>query len=171
MVYKLFKSIFFVSSFLIYLTTYSLSEITSKAWSTKCSEDKKTCLAVIINEIKNKDKMQTLATAYIQIRSSKSSKENKNIPILSVKLPLNADLKKNPAILVDDKNLGDLKYTHCNGADGCVTKVVINNDVIELFKKGKTLTVFMGIYGNAKNMKIEFPLKNFSKSYAQLTKK
>ena len=84
---------------------------------------------------------------------------------------LNADLKKNPAILVDDKNLGDLKYTHCNGADGCVTKVVINNDVIELFKKGKTLTVFMAAYSRTKNMKIEFPLKNFSKSYAQLTKK
>jgi invasion protein IalB len=171
MVYKLFKSIFFVSSFLIYLTTYSLSEITSKAWSAECSKDKKRCIAVIINEIKNKDKNQTLATAYIQITSSKLSEENKNIPLLFVKLPLNADLKKNPAVLVDNKKLGDLRYTHCNGTDGCVTNVAINNDVIQLFKKGKTMTVVMGIYGNAKNMNIEFPLKNFSRSYAQLTKK
>ena len=186
MVYKLFKSIFFVSSFLIYLTAYSLSEITSKAWSTKCSEDKKTCLAVIINEIKNKDKMQTLATAYIQIASSKEKKmdlvnkdnqtyklreENKYVPVLFVKLPLNADLTQNPVVLIDGKKLGALRYTHCNQTDGCVTKVVVNNDVIELFKKGKTLTVFMAAYSRTKNMKIEFPLKNFSKSYAQLTKK
>ena len=186
MVYKIFKSIFFVSSFLIYLTAYSLSEITSKAWSTKCSEDKKTCLAVIINEIKNKDKMQTLATAYIQLATSKEKKmdlvnkddqtyklreENKYVPVLFVKLPLNADLTKNPAVLIDGKQLGALRYTHCNQTDGCVTKVVANNDVIELFKKGKTLTVVMAIYGSTKNIKIEFPLKNFSRSYAKLTKK
>ena len=186
MVYKLFKSIFFVSSFLIYLTAYSLSEITSKAWSTKCSEDKKTCLAIIINEIKNKDKKQTLATAYFQIASSKEKKmdlvneedqtyklreENKYVPILFVKLPLNADLKKNPVVLIDGKKLGALRYTHCNQTDGCVTNVAVNNNIIELFKKGKTMVVVMGVYAGAKNMKIEFPLKNFSKSYAQLIKK
>ena len=171
MVYKLFKSIFFVSSFLIYLTTYSLSEITSKAWSAECSKDKKRCIAVIINEIKNKDKNQTLATAYIQITSSKLSEENKNIPLLFVKLPLNADLKKNPVVLIDGKKLGALRYTHCNQTDGCVTSVAMNNNVIELFKKGKTMVVVMAVYAGTKNMKIEFPLKNFSKSYAQLIKK
>ena len=44
MIYKILKNIFFISSFLLYLTTYSLSEINSKAWSTKCSEDKNTCI-------------------------------------------------------------------------------------------------------------------------------
>ena len=58
MVYKIFKNIFFVSSFLIYLTAYSLSEINSKSWSTECSEDKKICLAVITSETKIKDKIQ-----------------------------------------------------------------------------------------------------------------
>jgi hypothetical protein len=41
MIYKIFKNIFFIISFFLYLTTYSLSEITSKAWSTQCSEDKR----------------------------------------------------------------------------------------------------------------------------------
>ena len=187
MVYKIFKNIFFVSSFLIYLTTYSLSEITSKAWSAECTEDKKTCIAVIKSEIKDKDnKIQTLATAYIQIGSSTEKKmnlvnkddqtykvveENKFVPVLFIKLPLNADLKKSPAVLIDGKKIGDLSFTHCNQIDGCVTNVIMNNDVIELLKKGKTMSVFMGVYGIAKNMKIEFPLKNFSKSYAQLIKK
>ena len=33
------------------------------------------------------------------------------------------------------------------------------------------MTVVMGIYGSNQNMKIEFPLKNFTKSYAKLIKK
>ena len=186
MIYKFFKSIFFVSSFLFYLTTYSSSEITSKAWSSECSEDKKTCLIVIKSEIKNKGKMQTLATAYIEIASStqkkmaliseddqtyKLSEENKDVPILFVKLPLNVDLRKKPAIVIDNKKLGDLDYSHCNQTEGCVTNVRVSNEVIELFKKGKTMSIVTGVYGNAKNMTIKFPLKNFSKSYTQLTKK
>ena len=73
--------------------------------------------------------MQTLATAIIQIGSSKQKKmnlvneddqtyklseENKNVPVLFVKLPLNADLRKKPVVIIDDKKLGDLNFTHCN---------------------------------------------------------
>jgi len=185
MIYSIFKNIFFVCSFFFYLTTSSLSEVNSKAWSTQCSEDKITCIAVIINEIKNKDKMQTLATAYFQIglasqkkmnlvneedQTYKLSEESKNIPVLFIKLPLNVDLSKKPAIIIDNKKLGNLNFSHCNQNDGCVTNLVVNNDVIDLFKKGKTMSVITGIYGNAKNVKIEFPLKNFTKSYTKLIK-
>ena len=186
MIYSILKNIFFVSGFLFYLTTYSLSEINSQAWSTKCTKDKSTCLAIIKSEIKNKDKMQTIATAYIQIASSKQKKmalinetdqtyklseENKNVPVLFVKLPLNVDLRKKPIIIIDNKKLGDLNYTHCNNKDGCVTNVAVDNDVVDLFKKGKTMTVVVGLYANTKNMIVKFPLKNFSKSYAQIIKK
>ena len=186
MVYKIFKNIFFVSSFLIYLTTYSLSKINSQAWSTECSEDKKICLAIITSETKIKDKIQTLATAYIQIGSSKQKKmnlineddqtyklseENKNVSVLFVKLPFNVDLKIKPAIIIDNKKLGDLNYSHCNQTDGCAANFIIDNDVIDFFRKGKTMNIVTGIYNNTQNMKIEFPLKNFSRSYAQLTKK
>ena len=185
MICKIFKNISFIITFFLYLTTSSLSEVTSKAWSTQCSEDKKACIAVIINEIKNKDKMQTLATAYFQIGSAsqkkmnlvneedqtyKLSEESKNIPVLFIKLPLNVDLSKKPAIIIDNKKLGNLNFSHCNQNDGCVTNLVVNNDVIDLFKKGKTMSVITGIYGNAKNVKIEFPLKNFTKSYAKIIK-
>ena len=192
MIYTILKNIFFVSSFLFYLTTYSLSETntktwSSKAWSAQCSEDKSTCIAVIKNVIKNKNnKNQTLATAYIQILSSKEKKmdlineadqtyklseKNKSVPALFVKLPLSVDLRKKPALVIDNKKLSDLNFTHCNQKDGCITNVLVNDEVIDFFKKGKTMTVIIGIYGSNQNMKIEFPLKNFSRSYAQLIKK
>ena len=187
MIYTIFKNIYFIISFLFYLTTYSLSEINSKAWSTECSKDKTACLSMIKSELKNKDnKMQTIATAYIQIGSTKQKKmdlinkndqtyklseEEKNVPVLFVKLPLNSDLRKKPVIMIDNKKIINLNFSHCNQIEGCVTNSAMNNGVIDLFKKGKTMAVIMGIYGGGKNIKIEFPLKNFSKSYTQLIKK
>jgi invasion protein IalB len=166
-------------------TTSSYSEINSKSWSEQCNEDKSTCLIAIKNEIKLKDKdeQQTLATAYIQIGSTKErkmnlvdkedqtyklSEEDKNIPLLFVNLPLNADLRKKPLVQVDGKNLGNLNYLHCNNSLGCKTSVVINNEVIDLLKKGKNMTIFIGIFGSNQNLKIEFPLKGFSKAYNKL---
>jgi len=186
MSFRIFKNIFFIISFLLYFNSSSLSKVTSSAWSTECSEDKKTCIALIKSEIKNKDnKMQTVATAYVQIASSKQKKmnlinkddqtyklseENKNIPILFMKLPLNVDLRKKAAIKLDNKKLGNLEYTHCL-VDGCMTSVMLNDTkVIDSFKKGKTMTVTVGVYGATQNVNIEFPLKNFSKSYTKLIK-
>ena len=185
MIYRIIKNIFFVSSCFLYLTTYSLSEINSRAWSNQCSENKETCISGIIKEIKNKDKMQTIATAYIQMGTTtqkkmnlineedqtyKLSKDKKSIPLLFVSLPLNVDLRKKPIIVIDNKKLGDLNFTHCNRKDGCTTNVAIDIGVIDLFKKGKTMTVISAIYGNPQNLKIDFPLKNFTKSYAKLIK-
>lgn len=187
MIHSIFKNAFFVISFLFLSTTLTLSEISTKEWSEHCNDDKTACMIGVKNEITLKDKnQQTLATAFILIGSSKQKKmnlineddqtyklseENKNIPILIVKLPLNVDLRKKPAVVIDDKKLGDLNFTHCNQIDGCVTNVAITEEVIELFKKGKTMTIVMGIYRSGQNIKIQFPLRNFTKSYAKLIKK
>tara|TARA_Y100000389_G_C17354918_1_gene460522 strand:+ start:436 stop:996 length:561 start_codon:yes stop_codon:yes gene_type:complete len=186
MILKIYKNIFLISSVLLYLTTYSLSEINSKEWGTRCSEDEKTCIAMIISEVKKNDKIQTIATAYVRIGSTtqkkmnlidkddqtyKLSEESKNISVLSVKLPLNVDLRKKPAIVIDNKKIGDLSFTHCNQKEGCVTNIVVNNNIINLLRKGKTMSVIPGIYGSNQNIKIEFSLKNFTKSYLKLTKK
>ena len=187
MIHKIFKNIIFFICFSLYLTNYSSSEISNKAWSSQCSEDKNTCIIAIKNEIKAKDsdKVQRLATAYIQIGSTKQKKmnlvdeedqtyklseENKNVPILFVKLPLNIDLRFKPLIQIDDKNYGTLNFTHCNQTDGCITNAAISNDAIDVFKKGNTMSVVIRIFGNNKNMKIKFPLKKFTKSYAKLIK-
>ena len=190
MIKKTLKNILFVISFLLYLTAYSLSEINSKEWTTECvdikNENKASCLSIIISQIKNNDKMQTIATAYIQIGSTKQKKmnlinkddqtyklseENKIVPILFVKLPLNVNLKKKPAIVIDDKKLADLTFSFCNQTDGCVSNILLNDGTVDFFKKGKIMSVVVGTYGNNENLKIDFPLKNFSKSYTQLLKK
>ena len=170
--------------FLFLFNTNSYSEINSKSWSEQCNEEKNVCIIAIKNEIKLKDKKeQTLATAYIQLASKKERKMNlvdkedqtyklsekdKSIPLLLVNLPLNTDLRKKPLLQVDGKNLGSLNYLYCNDTMGCKTSVVINNDVIDLLKKGKNLTIFIGVFGTNKNLKIEFPLKGFSKAYSKL---
>tara|TARA_B100001063_G_scaffold237991_1_gene259638 strand:- start:558 stop:1115 length:558 start_codon:yes stop_codon:yes gene_type:complete len=184
MILNILKQINFLFLFLFLLSTNSYSEINSSSWSEQCNEDKSTCLIAIKNEIKLKNKkQQILATAYIQIGSTKEKKmnlidkedqtyklseEDRNIPLLFVNLPLNADLRKKPLVQVDGKNLANLNYLHCNNSLGCKTSVVINNEVIDLLKKGKNMTIFIGIYGNNKNLKIEFPLKGFSQAYNKL---
>ena len=170
-------------------STSSLSEMSSERWSVECGEDKSRCVIGIISETTAENsKKQTLATAIIQIANYKEKimdlidkdkqtyklgEKKTDVTVLYMYLPFNTDLRKKPAIIIDGKNLGNLTFTNCNQADGCRTNVVIANDAIELFKKGKTMSVVMAIYGSnpPRNLKIEFPLKNFSKSYAKLIKK
>ena len=181
---KITKNLSFLFLFLFLFNTNSFSEINSKSWSEQCNEDKSSCLIAIKYEVKLKDKSEkTLATAFIQVASTKErkmnlidkedqtyklSEEDKSIPLLVINLPLNTDLRKKPLLQVDGKNLGNLNYLYCNNSLGCKTSVVINNEVIDLLKKGKNLTVFIGVFGSNKNLKIEFPLKGFSKAYSKL---
>ena len=46
---------------------------------------------------------------------------------------------------------------------------VINNEIINLLKKGKTMQVVFGVFGAQKNYSVKFPLKNFTKSYTSLS--
>ena len=181
---KITKKLSFLFLFLFLFNTNSFSEINSESWSKQCNEDKSSCLIAIKYKVKSKDKKeQTLATAYIKIASTKErkmnlidkedqtyklSEEDKSIPLLVVNLPLNTDLRKKPLLQVDGKNLGNLNYLYCNKNLGCKARLVINNGVIDLLKKGKKLTVFLGVYNSTQNLKIEFPLKGFSKAYSKL---
>ena len=68
---------FLLLLFLFLFNTNSYSEINSKSWSEQCNEDKSSCIIAIKYEVKLKDKKeQTLATAYIQIASTKERKMN-----------------------------------------------------------------------------------------------
>lgn len=183
---KKFKKIIQVILFLFLFSSNSYSEVNSKSWSEQCNDDKSACLIAIKNKIKLKDKdeHQTLATAYIQIRSTKEKKMNlvdeedqtyklseemRSVPLLFINLPLNVDLRKKPLIQIDKKNLGNLNYLHCNNTLGCKTSVVMNDKVIDLLKKGKNMTIIMGIFGSNQNLKIKFPLNGFSKAFDKIS--
>ena len=179
---------------LIILTVLLLAPITSSAevgdkkWTKECDKNNKKSCVIAVNSqmaIPNSDKKQTLATAIIQLgttterkmdlvdgeeKTYKLKEENKLVPVLTIRFPLNVDLKKKPLIQVDKKNVLNIPFTHCNANEGCVTQISINDEVIKLFKSGKVLTLAMGVY-RAKDKKIiNLPLKGFSKAYDSLLK-
>ena len=179
---------------LIILTILLLAPITSSAevgdkkWTKECAKDNKKTCAIAINSkvaIPDSDKKQTLATVISQLRTTterkmdlvdgeektyKLKEENKLVPVLTIRFPLNVDLKKQPLVQIDKKNVLNIPFTHCNAKLGCVTSITINDEVIKLFKSGKELTLGMGVYGKKDNMSINLPLKNFSKAYDSLLK-
>ena len=177
---------------LIILTILLLSPITSSAeigdkkWTKECRKNsKKTCIIIINSQmaLPGSDKKQIVATAIISIGSNterkmdlvdgeektyKLKEENVPVPILTIKLPLNIDLTKKPLIQIDKKNVLNIPFTYCNPTEGCVTQMVINDEVIKLFKSGKELTLIMAIYRSKNNMNVRLPLKGFSKAYDSL---
>ena len=166
----------------------SSAEINDKKWTKECAKDnKKSCLIAINSQIliPDSDKKQTVATAFIQLGSTterkmdlvdgeektyKLKEENKIVPVLTVRFPLNVDLKKQPLIQIDKKNVLNIPFTHCNAKEGCVTQTTINDEVVKLFKSGKELTVIMSIYGKEDNLSVSLPLKGFSKAYDNFSK-
>lgn len=173
--------------FLATVTLPAFSEIETKRWSKQCDNKNKTsCIIAIKKDLESKKedaKAQTIATVYLSIGTGKQKKmelvdkanqtyklnENEiNLPILFVNLPLNTDLRKKPLIQIDKKKVSDLEYLHCNAVEGCKAAVVVNEQVISLFKKGKELSVFFGITGRNTNGKIDFTLKGFSDAYDEL---
>ena len=166
----------------------SSAEINDKKWTKACDKNnKKNCAIAITSQvpIPDSDKKQTLATALISLGSTterkmdlvdgeektyKLKEENKLVPVLTIRFPLNVDLKKQPLIQIDKKNVLNIPFTHCNANEGCVARISINDEVIKLFKSGKELTLAMGIYRAKDNMIVNLPLKGFSKAYNSLSK-
>ena len=166
----------------------SSAEINDKKWTKECTKDNEKVCAIVINSqmaIPDSDKKQTVATVFIRLgttterkmdlvdgeeKTYKLKEKNKLVPVLTVRFPLNVNLKKQPLIQIDKKNVLNIPFSHCNANEGCVTQISINDEVIKLFKSGKELTLITGIYNSKNNMTINLPLKGFSKSYDSLLK-
>jgi len=166
----------------------SSAEIGDKKWTKECAKDnKKSCVIGINTQIAvpDSDKKQVLATAIIQLgttterkmdlvegeeKTYKLKEEKKLVPVLTIRLPLNVDLKKQPLIQIDKKNVLNIPFSHCNENEGCVTQISITDEIIKLFKSGKELNLLMGVYRAKDNMSINLPLKSFSKAYDSLLK-
>ena len=179
---------------LIILTVLLLAPITSSAevgdkkWTKECAKDNKNSCLIAINSqvpIPDSDKKRTLVTAIIQLgttterkmdlvegeeKTYKLKEESKLVPVLTVRFPFNVDLTKQPLVRIDKKNVLNIPFTHCNANEGCVTQISINDEVINLFKSGKELTLVMGVHRAKDNISINLPLKGFSKAYDSLLK-
>ena len=151
-----------------FLTPFaSMAEINADSWIKNCTA--KDCFIAIRNELKsnNTEKVQVLATAYVRVNAATLLTKNENI--FFVNLPFNVNLRANPLLTIDGTVIGNLSYSHSNTEIGCSSNVYIPDDIINLFKKGKELSVTIGVIGK-KNKIIKFPLKNFSNSYKLLKK-
>ena len=166
----------------------SSAEVGDKKWTKECDKNNKKSCVIAVNSqmaIPNSDKKQTLATAIIQVgtatkkkmdlvegeeRTYKLKEESTLVPVLTVRFPLNVDLKKKPLIQIDKKSVLNIPFTHCNAKEGCVTQITINDEVVKLFKSGNELTLVMVPYGSKDNMIINLPLKGFTKTYDSLFK-
>ena len=184
---KRFLNKIIILTFLLLTPITSSAEIVDKKWTKNCDKKNKVCVIAINHQtsIPNSDKKKVLATAMIQLGSTterkmalvdgeektyKLKEENKVVSVLFFNLPLNVDLKKQPLIQIDKKNVLNIPFTHCNAKEGCVTQITINDEVIKLFKSGKELTLAMGVHRSKENMIINLPLKGFSKAYNSLLK-
>ena len=183
---KRFLNKLIILTYLLLAPITSSAEVNDKKWTKECDKvNKKICLIAVNSQmsIPDSDKKQTIATALIQIgttterkmdlvdgeeKTYKLKEENKLVPVLTIRFPLNVDLQKKPLIQVDKKNVLNIPFTHCNAQIGCNSTTAINDEVIKLFKSGKELTLIMAIYRSKNNMNVRLPLKGFSKAYDSL---
>lgn len=161
------KLIFFFLIFLSLLTSnFSYAELNSKNWTKLCDKNQKNnCFIGITNTYYNEDtkKNEKFATVYIE--------KKKEASIITVNLPLNTDLNVKPLISTDGVDLLNMVYLFCNNILGCSASALLNEKSISSFKSGNTLTISFAGYGNKKNyLKINVPLKEFSKSYKNYNK-
>jgi invasion protein IalB len=181
-------NIFKIITILILLSTNTYSNDNTKSWEKKCTDSEgKNCFITIkyLVKIPDNDKKQIFASAYIQIGLSKEKKmqlineedqtyklgeENKPVAILFIDLPLNTDLRKSPLIKSDKNSLGKTRYIQCNKVNGCKTMAILNDKIIEIFKKGKSLSITFAVFGSNENIIVQFPLKGFTKAYDKLAK-
>tara|TARA_B100001094_G_scaffold304253_1_gene333047 strand:- start:719 stop:1330 length:612 start_codon:yes stop_codon:yes gene_type:complete len=164
------------------------NQIFSEKWSKTCRENNpENCLIAVKSDMKSEDNKssRTIAYAYIELGSKiqkemslidaqektfKLGEKRTDVPVLFIDLPLNLDLRIKPILLVDDKQILELEYITCHNKVGCKSIGLLNAKQVQLFKKGKTIDVFVIPYGNISNkgFKIKFPLKGFTKSYNKL---
>ncbi len=185
---RFFKKITLLSSLVLSVAISSSAiaeKFDNKKWLKTCDDKKEVCIIGIKYITEKNGKEINLVTAFISMGSKterkmnlvdggektyKLDEKNISVPVLSINFPLNVDLKKRPLLQIDKKNILNLNYTHCNVQVGCSTRIAINNDIVELLKIGKEITLVMGVYAAKDNMVVKLPLKGFTKSYDSLLK-
>lgn len=189
---KEFKNKVILVFFLIIITNGSAlnaeeDNVSNKKWSIKCGDNKDLNSCVIAIHFKTEDpetkKLSTTGTAFIQKRTSKQQVMNlvdkekgtyklteseKFIHTLFIHFPFKIDLRVAPAVLIEDKMIGNMQFQYCSVSIGCKAGLTLNNELIELLKKGNSITIGFNAYRSKKTIKMIFPLKGFTKAYKKL---
>ena len=170
MKFKTIEIFILICCFLISGIINSFAELSEEKWNYFCSEvNKNDCSITIASFVENDGvaTTQTLGTVYLKFGTNS---EKKKIPVLFVDLPLNVDLRINPLVVVNQKKIVNLNFMNCNQNIGCNSMKVINEEVVEIFKKADFVSIYFKAAGSSKNLEMKFPLKGFTKSYKKLSK-
>jgi invasion protein IalB len=187
--FKSLKNLMLFFSMLFFSTssfTDSHSEFNDTKWSKICVKSKDECIIGINNLLKQKDKKPVkFSVFYIGLQVSiknemkvvdqnnqtyKLEKKKINTPILYISFPvsLDVDLTISPSLRVDGTEIARLQITNCN-AGGCTAITLIDQRVLNSLKSGKNASVVMKLFEKDQNFQISVSLKNFTKSYKNLT--
>ena len=155
---------FMITAGLVFSNT-SYADVNSASWTKSCS--KNNCI-VGINSLmpRDSDGKQGVA-ATIQIEKG-VTEEGVKVTVIKTWVPLNVNLTKYAQIYIDEKFALKLIYRHCNSAQGCKATLLLNEELINKFKKGKNVNLIFYGYGTKDPYRINFPLKNFTKAYKEL---
>lgn len=86
--------------------------------------------------------------------------------LLRVVVPLGVVLPNGLGLLVDEQNIGNAQFTSCL-ADGCYAQVVLNEQLLDTMKNGKSAT-FVVFKTPEEGIGVPIELGNFAKAYEAL---
>ena len=163
----------------------SFAEINNKQWSVRC-DSQKNCFMGINATLDNQDKKKIIiSNIFIEVgtieknsmqlinkesQTYKMVKVKESTPFLFANLPMGIDLSTKPFISIDGKDIVQLNHLNCNKKRGCQSNTKLNTIILNSLKSGKLLTVTANTSNKTKNLAVEVPLKNFTKSYNKLIK-
>ena len=158
-------------SFMFYSANVSAAKPSAKKWTEQCDDETKVCLALIQKITEDKE---TIAVMYMRKGLVQVGEKKIEAPILLVNLPLNQDLRVTPKIIIDDDQANgslNINFSNCNAKNGCVANAALNDKAIELLKEGKKVSIVFKLFDGKENLKMDFPLKGFTKAYSKIFEK
>jgi invasion protein IalB len=159
--------------------TWALSSVapaSAEEWKAVCNKEKR---CQLFSEVKD-DKSKILARVYLQSvvntdAKSNSDKQNKNSKgpnlVAFANLPLGIFIPAGVTVDVDKKHEFKAQLLECNTGQGCRAVFEVQPKLLDLMKKGKTMSVVILDAQNKRKISFHFSLADFEKSYQKFTAK
>ena len=169
------KRVFVFLSLALIWSVSSAEAKSSEEWKTVCKE--KHCQ--IFSEVKD-DKDKILARVYLQkvvntgakIKSDKQNKNSKGAKLVAfANLPLGLFIPSGVTVDVDKKHEFKAQLLECNTGQGCRAVFEVQPKLLDLMKKGKTMSVVILDAQNKRKISFHFSLAEFEKAYQKFTAK
>lgn len=136
-------------------------------WTLSCVELKKNknkSCRLLQQAVWQKSKRNALTTVFLV--PAKQGKEK--VAIMKMIAPLGVNLITKMEVTIDDGKALNVPFEAC-GLKGCFVTMLVKDQFIDKIKSGNTMHVSYKAIGNKKPIKLEIPLKGFTKGYEALS--